>query len=184
MKIQPAASQFDKKLALWVNRLNDLSRRNQLLYFKPTHSLTLQVAFPYARELFQRIVDDEKTLYFPESTTSQLLSSSNNDESISSEKVTISENGPSSVQKKDAKAGKPNEITPENKQDAPKVLRNLYSKARSAQEEHGIHILYLAFGMLRWTETQSEDSELISSPLVLVPVNLKRKSVCHHSISN
>lgn len=177
MKIQPAASQFDKKLALWVNRLNDLSRRNQLLYFKPTHSLTLQVAFPYARELFQRIVDDEKTLYFPESTTSQLLSSSNNDESISSEKVTISENGPSSVQKKDAKAGKPNEITPENKQDAPKVLRNLYSKARSAQEEHGIHILYLAFGMLRWTETQSEDSELISSPLVLVPVNLKRKSV-------
>ena len=52
-------------------------------------------------------------------------------------------------------------------------LRSMAQLARTAIEESGANILYLAFGFLEWRE--SEDSDQVSlAPLVLVPVSLKK----------
>ncbi|WP_296643579.1 DUF3320 domain-containing protein [Roseinatronobacter sp.] len=52
-------------------------------------------------------------------------------------------------------------------------LLRLFTDARTAEEEQGVNILYLAMGFLRWYE--SDSSEVMrESPLILVPVELVR----------
>lgn len=52
-------------------------------------------------------------------------------------------------------------------------LLRLFTDARTAEEEQGVNILYLAMGFLRWYESDSSDV-LRESPLILVPVELVR----------
>jgi hypothetical protein len=54
-----------------------------------------------------------------------------------------------------------------------KRLLTIYRDAKTAEEEQGINILFLAIGFLRWYE--DEKSEVLrEAPLVLVPVLLTR----------
>lgn len=55
------------------------------------------------------------------------------------------------------------------------ILRNLHRRSRTDFEERGVRILFLAFGILKWKEI--EQSEIIRSPILLVPVELRRDSV-------
>jgi len=52
-------------------------------------------------------------------------------------------------------------------------LLRLFSDARTAEEEQGVNILYLALGFLRWFESDSSDIPR-ESPLILMPVELVR----------
>jgi hypothetical protein len=52
-------------------------------------------------------------------------------------------------------------------------LLRLAADARTAEEEQGLNILYLAIGFLRWRESPSSDM-VRESPLVLLPVQLVR----------
>ena len=54
-----------------------------------------------------------------------------------------------------------------------KRLLQLAKDARTAEEEQGINILFLALGFLRWFEDEKSDV-LREAPLVLVPVDLVR----------
>ena len=56
-----------------------------------------------------------------------------------------------------------------------KRLLSLYRDARSIIEEQGVNVLYLALGRLKWFETEKSDTPRYA-PLILVPVELKRKS--------
>ena len=54
-----------------------------------------------------------------------------------------------------------------------KRLLTIYRDAKTAEEEQGINILYLAIGFLRWYE--DDNSNVVrEAPLVLVPVSLVR----------
>ncbi|MGH2516405.1 MAG: DUF4011 domain-containing protein, partial [Ktedonobacterales bacterium] len=55
-----------------------------------------------------------------------------------------------------------------------KRLGRLRVKAREALNDRGMHILYVAFGLLEWKETLTS-TEVIRSPLVLVPVGLRKE---------
>jgi very-short-patch-repair endonuclease/DNA polymerase III delta prime subunit len=55
------------------------------------------------------------------------------------------------------------------------ILYRLRLRAKNALDERGVNVLYVAFGLLRWKET-SGASEIITSPVVLVPVELQRRS--------
>lgn len=57
-------------------------------------------------------------------------------------------------------------------------LADLDRQQRLRQQEGGVHTLYLALGLLRWKE-QANSANWIESPLVLVPVQLSRKSAQH-----
>jgi hypothetical protein len=54
-----------------------------------------------------------------------------------------------------------------------KRLLAIYRDAKTAEEEQGINILFLAIGFLRWYEDDKSDV-LRQAPLVLVPVSLTR----------
>ena len=55
-------------------------------------------------------------------------------------------------------------------------LTELYRSARNALEENGTNTLYAAVGILEWRETEHGDRSH-RAPLLLIPVELKRKSV-------
>ncbi len=55
-------------------------------------------------------------------------------------------------------------------------LTDLYRAARLAVEENGTNTLYIAAGILEWRETEHSD-RVLRAPLLLVPVELKRRSV-------
>lgn len=52
-------------------------------------------------------------------------------------------------------------------------LRTIGANARTAIEESGANILYLAFGFLEWTESEHSDQKSLA-PLLLLPVTLKK----------
>src|SRR5205823_2219612 len=54
------------------------------------------------------------------------------------------------------------------------ILTNLYRRAATDFRERGLRILHLAAGVLEWRDA---DDEPYRSPLVLVPLELKRKSL-------
>lgn len=55
-------------------------------------------------------------------------------------------------------------------------LTELFRAARNALDENGTNTLFAAVGLLEWRETEHSD-RVYRAPLLLVPVELKRKSV-------
>ncbi len=62
-------------------------------------------------------------------------------------------------------------LTPEALQ---KRLLGLSRDARTAEEEQGLNVLFLAMGFLRWTEADVSDV-VHEAPLILLPIQLKRE---------
>ncbi|MCG3179257.1 MAG: hypothetical protein BIFFINMI_01591 [Phycisphaerae bacterium] len=56
-----------------------------------------------------------------------------------------------------------------------KRLLSTYYDARTAEEEQGVGILYLALGFLKWLESETSDREFFA-PLLLIPVALERQA--------
>lgn len=54
-----------------------------------------------------------------------------------------------------------------------KRLHAIYRDAKTAEEERGVNILFIALGFLRWYEDERSDA-LRQAPLILLPVNLVR----------
>ncbi|HEX8035590.1 MAG TPA: DUF4011 domain-containing protein, partial [Ktedonobacterales bacterium] len=70
-------------------------------------------------------------------------------------------------------------IKPEQTADAEECdarLTRLRTRAREALNDRGTHVLYVAFGLLEWRESEASE-EVIRSPLLLLPVTLTRKGV-------
>jgi hypothetical protein len=56
-----------------------------------------------------------------------------------------------------------------------RALLKLYYDARTAYEERGVNVLYLALGFLEWRDAPSSD-QARQAPLLLIPVELQRGS--------
>jgi Protein of unknown function (DUF4011) len=54
-----------------------------------------------------------------------------------------------------------------------RALYNLRARARSAAEEQGVNVLFVAFGLLHWIDPETKDE--VQSPVVLVPVRLEKE---------
>ncbi len=54
-----------------------------------------------------------------------------------------------------------------------RALYNLRARARTAAEEQGVNVLYVAFGLLHWID--AETKEEAQSPVVLAPVKLEKE---------
>lgn len=56
-----------------------------------------------------------------------------------------------------------------------KALKNIWKKGRTAIEETGVNILYLAFGFINWTEDENSQ-HVMKAPILLVPVSIENDS--------
>ena len=156
-------SPMTRRIEDWKSRLIDLSRRNNLLYFKPSKRGNLSVSSPNMERIFNRLALRKRHLEFwypPESDVPRRRSPSSANLSFL--------NGKDSPTSKQLVCG---EIS---RADLEKVLKNLQRRSLSDYRERGVRILHAAFGMLAWKD--KETGEEVRSPLVLVPIELARKS--------
>lgn len=157
------------RLAKWKAKLLDLTLRNKLLNFKTTKS-TLQLIAPDLAALEDSLSDGAEFRIKP---LPALMEGSD----------------PRSAQVHTMRTGKSplddmaREALP-NKEVIAKVgadhldgnLLTLLTAAKTGMEEGGANTLYLALGLLRWTEAEKADAAHLA-PILLVPVTLSRQSV-------
>lgn len=67
-------------------------------------------------------------------------------------------------------------VVPVSQTELEKRALQIYRDARSALEESGSNVLYLALGMLHWYESPASE-KLRRSPLLLLPLEITRRSV-------
>jgi hypothetical protein len=152
-----------RRIEDWKSRLIDLSRRNNLLYFKPSKRANLAVSRPNMETIFNRLVLRKRKLEFwypPEEAEGFQGQLQPANLSFLSEKSRPAAN----------------QLVCEgiSRTDLEKILKNLHRRSLLDYRERGVRILHAAFGMLVWKE--KETAEEVRSPLVLVPIELVRKS--------
>jgi DNA replication protein DnaC len=168
-----AASKFSKQdddlkvfkyIEEWKSRLIDLSRRNRLLYFKHAKKGNLLISSPNSETVFNKLVLRKRSLEFwmppEEQNTAQRKTGT----------VIL-----------DILRQPPKPLTNQlvcdgvTREELEKMLRKLNRRSLLDYRERGVRILYAAFGMLSWKEIAT--NEEVRSPLVMVPLELSRKSV-------
>ncbi len=157
------ASPMTRRIEDWKSRLIDLSRRNNLLYFKPSKRGNLSVSRPNMERVFNRLALRKRRLEFwypPETDMRKQQSPSKTNLSLL--------NGTTNPKAKQLVCGET------SRSDLEKILKNLHRRSLLDYRERGVRILHAAFGMLVWKE--KETGEEVRSPLVLVPIELARKS--------
>lgn len=150
----------------WKERLIDLSRRNRLLYFRPSKSSSLFISYPDPEAIFRRLVVAERGWRFwypPEE-----------EESIE-ESLFPGEDNPPEEHPEAARFPRGHLVCEDlDREQLERILKRLLRRANTEYLERGIRVLHVAFGMLAWRETQTSDE--VRSPLILVPVGLSRES--------
>lgn len=152
-----------KRIEDWKSRLIDLSKKNNLLYYKPRKRGSLSVSHPDMETIFNALVTRRRNLRFwqPPDETELIMGVGQNSGDLSHF---------------NSHPSKANRLVCEglNRIELEKTLRNLMTRSLSDYREKGVRILHAAFGMLTWKE--EETSEEVRSPLILVPIELRRKS--------
>jgi len=154
----------------------------------PVHSKSariIQVEDERSDEVFRFLVADKRALSFlagappkpgrtrtPGATTAAQDEDSDESDlqSLPQPEETLEEAGASAKRHTDSRLQ--TALTPEGLQ---RRLLELYRDARTMLEEQGVNILYLALGHLEWLPSGTAESAR-HAPLLLVPVELQRKS--------
>jgi hypothetical protein len=164
-----AAAEPLTRVDQWKSRLLDLSLRNRLLNFKPT-KLTIPILSASPEHVEDELAAEAELLLQPRP---KLMGA---DDPRDADTYTRQ-------QKADAlEEHLRDELTHgrlhsglDELEHGPR-LTQLFRAARLALEENGTNTLFAAVGVLEWRETEHSD-RVLRAPLLLVPVELKRKSV-------
>ena len=165
----PTEDTPEGRLSKWKSKLLDLTLRNRLLNFKPTKS-TLQFEVPDLASLEDAISDGAEFRIRP-------LPNLMEGEDPRMAQVHANRGGRSPVDDMAIEALANKELlakVPQEDLDA--NLLAIFSAARTGLEEGGANTLYLAIGLLRWTEAEKSEAAHLA-PILLIPVSLQRQSV-------
>ena len=148
-----------RRIGEWANRLLQLDRRNNLLYFKPGRS-AVEITSITPDELDERLRRSRLGLKFPHA-----LPAAARRRSFAA---------PADSSHTEDWRSYPGEIETDCEPvDLQRRLRNLERRHREWEEEQGLNVLFLAVGFLNWVDV---DGERARSPLLLIPVRLARES--------
>lgn len=163
-------------------RLLDLSKRNQLLNYQKKLR-TLQITQPPLANIFAKLVWEGKNLRLVAQPASKQTLATDKIINVSREIfLPVVETEPLTILT--TKKSVDNVlITRYTEEILERRCKKLVQEARSALEETGNNLLYLALGLLIWYEDKNS-SEANQAPLILIPVKLERthlpKSSTYH----
>jgi Cdc6-like AAA superfamily ATPase len=157
----------------WRRRLIDLSYRNRLIRYKPTRATTLEIESP---DLDVLLADRDRTapwrFFFPPEPEEE---SAGEEEDAASFVDSVVVTGAQRIDR----SPRPDEIvvTESHPRQINRILENLARKSNAEFQDKALRILYIATGFLDWKDPTRD--EQLSSPLILVPVELRRESAKH-----
>ncbi len=178
-----------KRVEDWKSRLIDLSRKNNLLYFKKSKRGSLPITQPDSQKIFDQLVVKKNRLEFyspPEASKQEKAGKTA--ENIKTKGKTKSKKKVE-PEAKTAKAPVKAASVEESKkpganqlvsgtlsqQELERSLKMLERRSLLDYRERGVRILYAAFGTLNWVD--AETKEAVQSPLILVPLELGKETI-------
>lgn len=175
----------EERIKRWKKKLIDLSKRNRLLNFKPTKVTTIRIVDEIPAEIYTTLVTDENQMSFlpiPEDDEEENEVESEEDllleEKPEKSKIVL-ETQEFKAYNKEELDSKHTDLFLQTSLKEKRLEKNLFriaSISNSVMEEQGYNALFLALGMLEWYESKDSDVKF-KSPLLLIPVELGRKSV-------
>ena len=156
-----------RRICEWADRLLQLDRRNNLLYFKPGRS-AVGITSITPDELDERLRRSRLGLEFPYSppAPTRRRGFAVQDDTNHTDDVVVY----------------PGDMTTDcEPADLQRRLRNLQRRDREWEEEQGLNVLFLTMGFLNWVDA---DGEQARSPLLLIPCDLERNSPRDRSASS
>lgn len=166
---QEPESAVQTRVDQWKRRLLDLSLRNRLLNFKDTKK-TIPLMCPDLPGLEDAIAAGTVFTFAPKPP----VMSEDDPRSAVVHQQRTGEDAQQEFLKEELASRRLYTGLPENELN--KRLLETYRSARTAQEEGGANVCYLALGFLEWTQPDRED-RVYAAPLLLLPVELSRKSI-------
>ncbi len=163
-----------EKLNKWADLLLDTGKRNNLIHFKDAQMSTVEILSPDYAALFNRSEHAVYEVYDPKLEDGE-------------EEFTLTDDGSELLQadkrvsKEDyyrAYAGKlkRHQILVYNSVNKPlAALKNVSKKAKSAIEETGVNIAYIAVGFICWTE-EINPHAVMRAPILLAPITIENES--------
>jgi len=172
------------RIAAWREDLINLNRNNRLLYFRKTKSSTLELRHPSASDLLMWIANGKPATFWEPPKENVEISDTDagvDDTSpvtlIDAEEET---DGRELFAGPDKRLGSTDEIVCDIKTRELLFKSLRWLERRAAQEfmDKGLWILYLGIGILDWIDPPREtgEPEKVSSPIILIPVQLHRES--------
>lgn len=156
------------RIELWKSRLLDLSLRNRLLNIRETKGTIRILAEPGRVE--DELASDRLLSLRPRP---QVMSDADpRDAAV----YTAAQRADALKEHLQDELGKGRLHTHLEEAEHSLRLTELYRSARTALEENGTNTLYAAVGIIEWRETEYGDRSH-RAPLLLIPVELRRKSV-------
>lgn len=172
------------KLNKWADLLLDTGKRNNLINFKDTKSGTVEVISPNFNSVFSKVEraasfevydpkldddeDDEASDAVDETEQAQAKQDQNTIERFISKENYLG--------MYEHRLKKNSQILIYNAYINPiKALRNIAKKAKTAVEETGVNIAYMAFGFIHWTEEENSQY-VMRAPVLLAPISIENDS--------
>lgn len=152
----------------WKRKLLDLTKRNSLLSPK-TRTLSIKIYCPDIGLMEDKLAKGNTFKFL----SVEQSPSYDNERSEETFRLQVGSN----LHKEYALEQLKNDVllTEMPKEERKSTLIKLFRKAKNDLEEGGANTLYLALGMLRWKENSKND-RFYRAPLILIPVELTRKS--------
>ncbi|WP_342740060.1 DUF3320 domain-containing protein [Bradyrhizobium sp. B117] len=165
---EPVSERNLDRLEIWKRSLLDLTLKNRLLNFKDTKS-TIAIECPDAAMLEDRLAEGERFKLL--GRASVLDGSDGRDTALLAQRR--DDDARRDFIKDAMVRGDLHTTALETELEG--RLTELYRASRLAFEESGANVLYLCLGFLKWTP--QDGAGPYRAPLILVPVQLERKSV-------
>lgn len=160
-----------ERLSKWADLLLDTGKRNNLINFKDSKQGTVEIVAPDYNTLFQRAEHSAVFEVYDPKLDDDEDESETEEEGEQQERQTKQAYIATYVSRL-----KRNQILAYNVANKPiQALKSIGRKARTAIEETGVNIAYIAFGFIHWTE--SDDSQIeMRAPILLAPIAVENQS--------
>ncbi len=181
---QTVTSQPMKRVEDWKSRLIDLSRKNNLLYFKRNKRGNLSISHPEEQTIFNILVLKKRRLEFwmpPEETKKseqpEKAKGKAKAKTAKADVAAVNVDIKPVIQEEPKQRPTANQLVSEglSRLELEKNLKALQWRSLLDYRERGVRILYAAFGTLNWVDMETK--EKVQSPLILVPLELTRDSI-------
>jgi very-short-patch-repair endonuclease len=178
----PTDGRLTASIDAWKRKLLDLSKRNRALNFRPTKVSTVAIVDEHPAEIFKLLYLAEREMRFkaiesppPAESAAPTPSTTTEEDADADEIVAQPEFIPYDATTLDDRHTDEFLQTTATPEALDRSLRRLDEQARLTIEEQGVNTLFLALGMLHYTEAETSE-QVFHAPLVLLPVELSRKS--------
>ncbi|HKA69147.1 MAG TPA: DUF3320 domain-containing protein [Actinomycetes bacterium] len=148
----------------WRDSLLNLAGTNRLLNFRPSKTSTIEVVQPAAADVLSALAD-QRALRFRSVPAPDSVPAPGDAASLGSAPA-----GPRAGMARPLPAAVPGVLdTIKDEDELAAALRLLARRSKQEYLDRGVWVLYLAIGMLRWTDDEGVG---YASPLLLVPVRM------------